>query len=105
MDKDGKLSDAEKEHISAWIGQRWSGQKECPVCGHPKWMLGQHLLRIDLFRPGGTLRLGGDLVAYVALFCQNCGNARHFNASMIDELMDMINASILPGAGEGDEHV
>lgn len=79
----GDLSDLEKTRISDWLQEKWTKQKDCPICGSTNWIIGNHLVQQQLLAAGGAV-VPGIYVPYVAVFCGHCAYAVHFNAAIMN---------------------
>lgn len=82
-DQEGKLTEAEKEKALAWVREHQKRSADCPICGSPQWMLGEHLVMpLTLAGKPRGIQLGGIGYPFIML-ASPCGYTRFFNAAMI----------------------
>jgi hypothetical protein len=82
-DEAGKLTAAEKQLVSDWIGKKAGPDLNCPVCGDSNWIIGDHLVQPITIGDKLTLMLGGIGYPQVMLISQNCGHTLFINAVII----------------------
>jgi hypothetical protein len=83
-DKDGKLTDEERQKVVAWVTKYpATPDARCPICGSPNWMVAEHLVQPITIGPGMGLQLGGLGYPQVQLISDPCGYTRLLNAVMI----------------------
>ena len=82
-DDAGKLTDAEKQLVSDWIGKNASPDLKCPLCGDSGWIIGGHLVQPITLGGKMGLMLGGVGYPQVMLISQKCGHTLFFNAVVI----------------------
>lgn len=87
MDRDGKLSQFEKQRLITQLAQRQGrlGQSAsaCDVCGTNNWAIGDHLVQGHILRPNVGLAIGSPTYAYAQLICTNCGHTKFLNAYVV----------------------
>lgn len=79
--------DDPKNKALHWLNKKWQGDKECPVCRHNQWTIGD---AVEL-RPyqGGSVVIGGAVVPLIPVVCTNCGNTLLISAVVADALPDV----------------
>jgi hypothetical protein len=65
-----KLSKEQRDKIADSLTEK-GARLACPACGTNQWLVGEHLLRADLFSSEGTF-LGGPSYPLAFVVCQNC---------------------------------
>ncbi len=70
-EKDGKLSDAERQLVEEWMKKHWKSWV-CPFSGDTDWELGFYVAEVRAFT-GGGLNVGGPIYPYVVATCKDCG--------------------------------
>ena len=76
-----ELINVEEEKVDKFLeflNEKWTEQKQCPICGKNNWVLGSYITRNDPLRPRVTKVLGTYCYAHVA--CDFCGYTLFFNA-------------------------
>jgi predicted nucleic-acid-binding Zn-ribbon protein len=76
---DNDLTPEDKAEILAWLRDRWSTQRSCPICSHNNWVVGGHLVTPIITRDGG-IQLGSVSYPYFMISCSNCGHTHFFSA-------------------------
>lgn len=82
-DKDGKLTDEDRNKVIAWLGQyppALGANSPCPICGSTTWMIGEYLVQPITLGPNITIQLGGPSYPQVMLISVPCGYTRFINA-------------------------
>ncbi len=82
-DKDGKLSEADRQKISNWLNKRWRAQRNCTVCGTNNWSIGEHVVTTARLNNKGQILMSGAAYPYVMVICNYCANTMAFNAPML----------------------
>ncbi len=82
-DKVGKLTQDEKNLVVQKLQTVWTGTQNCPICGNPNWLVGDHLVQPVTLGPGSGLMLGGIGYPQVMLISVGCGHTLFFNAVMM----------------------
>src|SRR5688572_7582885 len=83
MDKDGKLSEEDKQKIAAWLEERWpQANQHCPVCNDSTWIVADHVVMPLTVGPGGW-KPGRPGYPQVMLISMNCAYTRFFNAALM----------------------
>jgi hypothetical protein len=76
----GKLTQDQKAEILRRIRSKWTGRRECPICGTNKWEMSPHVVSSvtlrDLVSGAGAVEA---MYPSVLLACDNCGNTLSFN--------------------------
>ena len=80
-DKQGKLSQEEKQRIRDWLVAR-EAKQPCPICGHNQWAIGDTLALAQQYVREGGLMIGAGYPAAVVL-CQRCTFMRWHSAIAI----------------------
>ncbi|HME23166.1 MAG TPA: hypothetical protein VKI44_17845 [Acetobacteraceae bacterium] len=85
MDKQGKLSLADKNKVIENLTKRQQGRTAapCEMCGTNQWFVADHLLNATIVVPGMGLTVGGPSYPQVQVICGNCGHTRLLNAYAI----------------------
>jgi hypothetical protein len=85
VDKEGKLTEQEKQLIADWLATRWpTAQQSCPICNDSLWLISDHLVMPVPLGPGNAIRLlGGIGYPQVMLISAKCGYTRYFNFPMM----------------------
>jgi len=65
-----KLTQEQRNHIAEFLTQK-NARHACPACGTNNWLVGEHVIRGELFTAGTTL-LGGPAYPLAFVVCQNC---------------------------------
>ena len=82
-DKQGELTDAEKQTIVDWLKERVpEGPPNCAVCAKKDWFVGD-ILVAPLHYDGKGIKLGGAVYPNAVLVCKNCANTVFLNAIMM----------------------
>jgi hypothetical protein len=99
-DKDGLLSEAERNRIAAWLGEKGRNHA-CPVCGENAWAIGAHLIsgKVHL---GGNLGFGGPTYPQAFIVCGNCAYVRAFMATAMGILPVAPPDALAEPAAEGE---
>ena len=71
--------DIDTRKVEEWLDDKWSGAKECPVCGNNAWNIVPHTYETREFK-GGDLVLPGSVIPHVVVMCNVCGYTVLFNA-------------------------
>jgi len=82
-DKDGKLTQEEKDRVAAWLTAKAVGDQRCPICGDPNWIIGDHIVQPITIGANNSLQLGGVGYPNVLVISQRCGYTRFVNAVII----------------------
>src|SRR5262245_45616552 len=93
--EDGKLSEAERETVRAWLTLHRSPGK-CESCGTQEWVLESHLAFVGSRVPGAF----GHSTVYpvVVLSCSFCGNFRLYPALKIGIVKNDAQGMLILGA-------
>jgi hypothetical protein len=84
MDKTGRLSATDKQHVIDTLTKRQKRPAlECELCGTNHWFIGDHLISTTVVVPGAGMMLGGPSYPFVQIICNTCGNTRMVNAFAI----------------------
>ena len=82
-DERGKLSPAEERTVVQWLKDSgWTDANICPISLHAEWSISEHIV-FPITYAGGAIRLGGEVVPFVMVRCEDCGYTRFFNAVMM----------------------
>lgn len=92
-DKNGVLTQEEREKLLDFFHTRWSGGHDCPICKANDWNLAEYIIHSWIYRPDG-LHTGGPAYPLVHFLCSNCGYTVLFNAVIL---------GILPGAEDAEK--
>lgn len=65
-----KLTQDQRNQIANTLTEK-GARHACPACGTNQWLVGEHILRGDIFS-SGTVLLGGPSYPLVFVVCQNC---------------------------------
>ena len=65
-----KLTQDQRNLIAEGLTKK-GARHPCPACGMNQWLVGEHLIRADVFSSGGTI-LGGPSYPLAFVVCQNC---------------------------------
>jgi len=87
-----EMSQAQKDHVHAWIQNKWTGPKECPICGVEQWERSDHIFMSPAVNGGNVFLTAGPIYPFVMLICKNCGYTHLFNALV----MTVPNLGITP---------
>lgn len=71
---------AERARALAWVNEKWTASKICPICATNTWSITE-VLEIKQYE-GGNIVLGGGTATYPVfhVMCANCGYTHTFNA-------------------------
>jgi hypothetical protein len=58
-EQDGRLTKDEKDAVIRKIMALWKTPLNCPVCGDPNWIIGDHLVQPVTLGAGQSIMLGG----------------------------------------------
>ena len=79
-ERDGRMTDQERDRIDAWAAAHWQRPRACPVCSRIEWALYEHLLRDDHAAMDITIGADAQCVVYFTFRCLNCGYAMRIDA-------------------------
>jgi len=74
--------EVDKSKVQAWLQEKWTGLKTCPVSGDNNWIIADDLLQPMIHASGG-LRVGGRGYPLVMLICRTCGYTMFLNAVLM----------------------
>ena len=98
MDKEGKLSQADKERLVRLIAEKQippgRPASACDICGNANWFVADHLVYSATIRPGIALGIGGPTYVCAQIVCTNCGHTKLVNAYAVGFLVP--NAPLVP---------
>ncbi len=77
-DPSGRLSAAEKNRVAQWLQQR-GRHHACPVCGHNKYMIADHLIAARIHAEDPRT-IAHETYPQVALVCNHCAHVKYFMA-------------------------
>lgn len=82
MDKNGKLSESDKQKIKEWMREQWDrvSNPNCPLCQKNLWTIGDHAVSPLSTSQEGSTFVVGPSYPQVMLVCTHCGNTLYFNA-------------------------
>ena len=81
-DKDGILTNVEKEQIETWLKEHWKNWA-CPFSADTTWKLGDFLVHTAKFAPEGGWVIGGPSMPSAVVVCAGCGYQVFINAVMV----------------------
>jgi len=82
-DKPKRFFDEEKKKKALEeLSKKWTGKKECEICGTNNWSVPDDIVMPMAFT-GGGLTIGGPTYPQLQIICSNCGNTKIFNAVIL----------------------
>jgi hypothetical protein len=85
-----RLTQDQKTRIADWLNKHTDNNApKCPFCGSDVWVIGDHLIQLQVASLSGNLVLGGTAYPQVMLVSSPCGHTVFFNAVML---------GLMPGA-------
>jgi hypothetical protein len=79
-DKQGLLTEGEKQKFAAWLSSHGIPPAVCPFCGSREWTIGDHLIQPVTLGPNMSMQLGGVGYPQLMLISNKCGHTVLFNA-------------------------
>ncbi|GAA0189858.1 hypothetical protein GCM10008944_01760 [Cytobacillus oceanisediminis] len=71
--------DADQKTALAWLNQKWTGSRQCPICTQSTWETSPVVESRGFTGPDMVIG-PGPVVPYFYATCQNCGYMHTFNA-------------------------
>ncbi|WP_051198750.1 hypothetical protein [Bifidobacterium sp. AGR2158] len=56
-----------------WLNAHWVNSKECPICAHTSWSVGQTFELREYEGGNLVVGLGSQVMPVTPVFCKNCG--------------------------------
>lgn len=73
-----KLTEAHKNQVHAWLGNKAPSQPSCPVCQQTNWRIADRMVGMPIAGEKASMA-----VPMISLECANCGHAQFFFAKAI----------------------
>ncbi|WP_155918451.1 hypothetical protein [Marmoricola sp. URHB0036] len=81
-DNQDERRSGERERAIAWLDEKWTGSRACPICGTVQWTITE-AVEIRPWEEGNLVFSGGSgTYPLFQLICNNCAFTRLFNAVM-----------------------
>lgn len=73
------MNDTNFDNFIKSLGEKWQGNKQCPICQNNTWGISDKLAELREFHHGDII-MGGQVYPLIVLSCKVCGYIHLFNA-------------------------